>query len=67
MFDILNESVELVNCIEGAKFHERREDTSIDDVFSYLRSCVKYLLFERDALKREVKYYRDLLEKRNQC
>lgn len=68
MFNILDELIKLVNYVdEGRRNHTREKGDSVEEVFGYLRGCVKYLLFERDAHKREIKYYRDLLEKRNQC
>lgn len=44
------------------KIDDERGRSSLRDVLDYLRICIKYSLFERDALQREIKYLKDLVK-----
>lgn len=66
----LQEVIDEVNAItdlwlivpKKPKINDERSSVSLRDALDYLRICIKYSLFERDALQREVKYLKELVK-----
>jgi hypothetical protein len=62
MFSARQELIDLIELVDNDKRVVRDDKSPIEEMFAYLRTCIKYSLFERDALVRENNYYQRLLK-----
>ena len=60
--DMLKSGIQLKKCIEKPAPESRNAPTNLQDSINNLRICVKYLMFDLDATRRENVYYKKLLE-----
>lgn len=60
--DMLKSGIQLKKCFDKPTPTEEKDLTSLQDSIHNLRICVKYLMFDLDATRRENVYYKKLLE-----
>jgi len=62
MFKVKEKLIELLNLTNDPGSFVVDERNSTEEIHQHLRTCIKYVLFERDALMRENRYYKTLLK-----